>query len=262
MSDDNNNSDNFDFDFNALNEDEPQGQSESSFDLDNPFGDDWAVTGSAPEASTDSPILDDSFHDLTDSGASGSVEKSMPEEHSAGNESEIGEEEVPPIAAEEEQAGKQKKGFLGGLFGGKKDKKPKKAVIKEKAPKEKQPKAKKEKVAKVPKEKDATDKQVVPRDWGTILCVVFTLFLLVSFLMVNIGGFLSAGDSIMQTLCFLGAINIVGAPLVAVPILFYKFPRERTLPNVLLGLSVGAMFTGVLFLVNNFYQYYGFALSP
>jgi len=167
-------------------------------------------------------------------------------------------EEVPAIDAGEEATDKKKKGLLSGLFGGGKKKAPK-----EKKAKEKQPKSKKEKKEKVAKDEEATDKPAVPRDWGTILCIAFSVFLLVSLLVFNVAAFLTAeSGKIMQTLCFLGAFNIVGLALVAVPVLFYKFPKERTLPNVMLGISVGAMFTGVLFLVNNFYHYYGFAISP
>ena len=241
----NKNSDFFDldnFDFDSLKEEEPQVKSgDSAFDLDNPFGDDIVVSRSETMGASEegSFVFDDSAVD-------GPAEESV-------KPSEVGE--VPPIVAEETPAS-TKKGFLGGLIGGKKAKTP---AAKE--TKEKQPKPKKEKREKAPKDKDATDKPAVPRDWGTILCTAFSVFLLVSLLLFNVGTFLSRGDNLMHTLCFLGAFNVVGLVLVAVPVLFYKFPQERTLPNVMLGISVGAMFTGVLVLVHNYFDYYVFAVS-
>jgi len=237
--------------------------SDSGFDLDNPFGDDLAPLsreplGSESGVSADNPYLDDFSAD--GSAASSSFEGSAFEDSAVGESSEIDEDGVPSIDAEEETTGKKKKGFLGGLFGGGKKKAPKGKATKEKKTKEKQPKkGKKEKGA---KDGETSDKPAVPRDWGTILCIAFSVFLLVSFLMFNIGTLLVGGGDLLPTLGFLGAFNLVGLALVAVPILFYRFPQERTLPNVMLGLSVGAMFTGVLFHVHNFYWYYGFAISP
>ena len=251
--------------------------SESSFDLENPFGDDVVVTSSKaePSASTsessfdlESPFGDDVVGGV-EAGSGGNVlsddEDSFP--GTAAEQPPEFDDYVPPIAVEEKS---KKKGFLGGIFGGKKDKAPKEAKTKtkpgkEKPVKEKPAKPPKEKKEKVVKEKAVKEKRpVVPRDWGTILCVVFSVFLLASLLMFNVATFLSrdANSTLMGTLCFLGAFNLVGLTLVAVPILLYKFPQERTLPNVLLGLSVGAMFTGVLLLVHNFYHYYGFVVGP
>ena len=292
MSDDNKNSEQpFDFDFDALNEDESQEKpGDSAFDLDNPFGDDIVVTRSEPGESSAKPgdsafDLDNPFGDdlaplsgesevsadnpyLDDSAADSFAEESAGEESS-----EIDASEVPSIDAGEEATGKKKKGFLAGLFGGGKKKSPKEKTSKDKKAKEKQPKAKKEKKEKAPKEGESSDKPAVPRDLGTILCIAFSVFLLVSLLMFNVATLLTystescreclnPASTLMGTLCFLGAFNIVGLVLIAIPVLFYKFPQERTLPNVMLGLSVGAMFSGVLFQVNNFYQYYGFAISP
>ena len=246
MSNDNKNADPFNFDFDSLNEGK-QEKPEESFDLDNPFGDELAPTSSKADVSADTSDLNDSAD--------------IPfEEGSAEEYSETGAEEIPPIAAGQEKG--KKKGFLGGLFGGKKDKVPKEKAPKEKKTQEKQVKPLKEKKEKIPKDKEAADAPAVPRDWGTILCIAFSVFLLVSLLIFNVAAFLTAGGSLMQTLCFLGAFNIVGLVLVAVPILFYKFPQERTLPNVLLGLSVGALFTSVLLFVHNFYYYYDFTLKP
>lgn len=118
----------------------------------------------------------------------------------------------------------------------------------------------KEKVGKVAKEKKPLG-ELVPQDLGAALCVAFTVLLLISLAVCNIAAFLTRGSSILQTLCFLGAFNIVGLVLLAVPILFYKFPNERTLPNVLLGISVVALFSGVLVLVSEFYSY-SFILKP
>jgi len=242
MSDDNKNSESFDdFDFNVFNEEESPEKSGETFDLDNPFGDDWAAAGNDAGVNADNPYFDDS-------AIGDSVEDSPVAESS-----EIEAGGVPPITAGEEKTDKKKKGLLGGLFGGGKTKAPK-----EKKAKEKQPKTKKEKA---PKSEEGTDKPAVPRDWGTILCIAFSVFLLVSLLMLNIATFLTSGNSLMLTLCFLGAFNIAGLALAAVPILFYKFPQERTLPNVMLGISVGAMFTGVLFLVIEFSRY-DFLIRP
>jgi len=275
MSDDNKNSEQpFDFDFDALNEEESQGKpGDSAFDLDNPFGDDIVVTRSEPGESQTKPgdsafDLDNPFgDDLAPLSSEPGVSANNPylddlaadglaEESAVGESSEIDEDGVPSIDAGEETS-KKKKGFLGGLFGGGKKKAPK-----EKKAKDKQPKAKKEKKEKAPKDGESADKPAMPRDLGTILCIAFSVFLLVSLLVFNVATLLTSGDSLLGTLTFLGAFNLVGLTLVAVPILFYKFPQERTLPNVMLGISVGAMFTGVLLLVNNFYQYYGFAISP
>jgi len=197
--------------------------------------------------SADNPFLDNG------SGVDLSTDSSV-EEASESSES----EEVPPLAADDEKAGK-KKGFLGGLLGGKKEKK-EKGAKKEKAPKEKPIKAKKEKKEKVVKEKKPIG-EMIPRDWEAILCIAFSVFLLVSLLMVNIAGFLTAGGSMMQTLCFLGAFNLVGLVAAAVPILFYKFPKERTLPNVMLGIAAVAMSTSVQMAVIEFYRY-SFIMTP
>ena len=241
MSDESNKSESFDdFDFNAFNEEESPEKSENSFDLDNPFGDDVVVSRNETDVREESSFFDDSAF-------SGLVEDSSATESSL-----LDEGKVPPITAGEETTDKKKKGLLGGLFGGKKEK-----ASKEKVPKEKQAKPKKEKV---PKDKESDRAPAMPRDWGTILCITFSVFLLASLLMLNVATFFMGGD-IVPTLCFLGAFNIVFLALAAVPILFYKFPQERTLPNILLGISVGAMFTGVLFLVIEFYRY-DFLMRP
>ena len=253
MSDDKNNSDPFDFDFDALNEGEPSAQpGDSAFDFDNPFGDDVIITrNAASEVSADNPFPDDSFGNTAD-GFGGFGEDSFRVENLVEESSEISEGNVPPAISVGETTDKKKKGLLGGLFGGKKEK-----ASKEKVPKEKQAKPKKEKV---PKDKESDRAPAMPRDWGTILCITFSVFLLASLLMLNVATFFMGGD-IVPTLCFLGAFNIVFLALAAVPILFYKFPQERTLPNILLGISVGAMFTGVLFLVIEFYRY-DFLMRP
>ena len=285
MSDNNKEPDPFDFDFDLLNQEEPQekvpevnaelsaGASDSAFDLNDPFGDDLAPVSekaevsaaSASSASDSSFDLDNPFgDDLALVSEKTSVSEDNPylgddsfADSSLDESSKVSEEAVPPIAATGKAKGK--KGFLGGLFGGKKAKTSKEKTPKEKQAKEKQARHKKEKA---PKDKEAVNKPALPRDGGTILCIAFSAFLLVSLLMFNVATFLTGGNSLMQTLCFLGAFNIIGLMLVAVPMLFYKFPQERTLPNVLLGISVGALFTSVLFFVHNFYYYYGFTLNP
>ena len=296
MSDDNKNTDPFDFDFNALNEDEPQAQSDSSFDLDSPFGDDIVVSKSEPAASQaasdsgfdlDNPFGDDlvvTRSEATESSAgsdsgfdldssfgddfvSSSNESGVSADNPYINDSSVILPSADPHAfidstgesVQEEQAdSKKKKGLLSGILGGKKGKATKEKASKEKPVKEKQPKPKKEKKEKTPGE------PAVPRDWGTILCIAFSVFWLASLLIFNVATFLSRGEgsTLMGTLCFLGAFNLVGLALAAVPILFYKFPQERTLPNVMLGVSTGAIFTGVLFHVCNAYHYYGFAVTP
>jgi len=231
MSENNSNSESFDFDFDSLNaENQPENTgSSSSFDLGDPFADDPVVSGSEPEVSANNPYLSDSSAN------------SVFEDSSMDESSEIGEGDVPPIADDEETKGK-KKGLLGGLLGGKK---------------KKAPKGKKEKVA---KEKEPAG-EPVPRDWGTILCIAFSLFLLASLLMFNIAAFATSGNSMMQTLCFLGAFNLIGLAAAAVPILFYKFPKERTLPNVMLGIAAVATCTSLLIAVTEFYRY-SFILKP
>ena len=243
MSEDNSNSDPFDIDFDALRSDNPSESTESSsFDMNNPFGDDLAIPSDEAGVSANNSYLDNA----SDADSAADVaEESV----------ELGEGEEVPQTADNEKIGK-KRGLLGGLLGGKK----KKGDKKEKAPKEKKISLKKEKKEKVAKEKKPAG-EAVPRDWGTILCIVFSVFLLVSLLMVNISSFLTAGGSMLQTLCFLGAFNLVGLVAAAVPILFYKFPKERTLPNVMLGIAAVATFTSVQMAVIEFYRY-SFIMTP
>ena len=117
------------------------------------------------------------------------------------------------------------------------------------------------------KEKDEkTEKpprEPVPRNWETILCIAFSVFLLVSLLMFNIAALLTRGpqSTFLQTLCFMGTINLMGLPAAAVPYLFYKLPKGRTLPNVMLGIAAVAMFGGLMFMVTDFYRY-GFIIKP
>jgi hypothetical protein len=234
MSDDNNNSDPFDFEFNSLDEANPPEKSEDSFDLGEPFGDDEATSTFELGEIAESASLGADFGD--------SIAADAPVESVQSDEA-AHEDEAAPAEAE-----KTKKGFWGS---------------KGKAKKDNVPKEKKEKAVKEKKEKKPL-KERLPLDWGaTALCVAFTVFLLVSLLAFNIAVFYShSPDSpIMQTLCFLGAFNIVGLVLAAVPVLFYKFPKERTLPNVLLGISAAALFSGVLVLVTEFYSY-SFILKP
>ena len=65
----------------------------------------------------------------------------------------------------------------------------------------------------------------------------------------------------MQTLCFLGAFNIVSLAVASVPILFYRFPKERTLPNVMLGIAAIAMLSGMQIAIIEFYSY-SFIMTP
>jgi hypothetical protein len=135
-------------------------------------------------------------------------------------------------------------------------------TLSEAAEEEKPVVGKKDKKVKPPKEKKPAGEHL-PRDLGTVLCLAFSIFLLVSLLLLNVTAFLCrpSGGSILQTLCFIGAFDIVGLAAAAVPILFYKFPKERTLSNVLLGVSAVAMFSGVLVLLTEFYRY-SFILKP
>jgi hypothetical protein len=153
--------------------------------------------------------------------------------------------------ASEEETDKKKKG--GWFSKGKKEpkEKPEKTV--------KPKKEKAEKAAKPPRE----PKESAPRDWETALCVAFSVFLLASLLMFNLAALLSrtADSTIMQTLCFIGAINLIGLPAASVPYLLYTFPKERTLPNVMLGIAAVAMIGGMMFIVTDFYRY-GFMISP
>jgi len=238
MSDDNKNSDPFDLDFDALNADEPQNSSgESSFELDDPFGDNL-------DSSSDmsASVFDDS-PETSDSATSDFIGDRLEDESDETGES---------APTDLEESDKKKKG-KGGWFSKGKDKPGKE---KKETPK-KEPKSKKEKI-----EKEKTPPgEKVPRDWGTVLCLAFSAFLLASLLMVNIAGFLTSGERLMQTLCFLGAFNVVGLVAAAVPILFYRFPKERTLPNVMLGIAVIAMFSTLLVAVTELYSY-GFIMTP
>ena len=248
MSEDSNPSDSFDFDFDSLNSENPSEKTESGpFDLDNSFGDDQAMSNEVG-VSTDNPY----FHvesALNDPSGVDSMSDSAAEESSESEENE--EAEIPPLAAD---PGK-KKGIMGGLFGGKK-----KAAGEKQAKKIKLTKEKKEKKEKVVKEKKPL-REWVPRDLETILCIVFSLFLLVSLLMFNIAAIMTSGKSLMQTICFLGAFNIIGLAAAAVPILFYKFPKERTLPNVMLGIAAIAVFISLQSAVIEFYRY-NFIMTP
>jgi len=125
--------------------------------------------------------------------------------------------------------------------------------------KTKQAKAKKEKTKKekVVKEKKPKDESV-PLDLGTVLCLALAVLLLTSLVLFNIAVFLSRGpdSSMMQTLCFLGAFNIVALVPTSVVVLFFKLPKEqRTLPNIMLGISIAAMFSALLVAVSEFYRY-------
>jgi len=260
------NSDPFDFEFDAFNAEEPQQSTgESSFDLDHPFGDDVVVSRSGESSfELDDPLGNGLGHDVAvpestvsesgvsadnpyfeDSAADSSVEES-PEESDSTDVS------ATPNSTDKTDVKAKKKGF-GGWFSKGKDKPAKEK--KEKPQKEAKPK--KEKVV---KEKKPAG-EPVPRDWGTILCIAFSVFLLVSLLMLNIGALLTSGNSLMQTLCFLGAFNVVGLAAASVPILFYKFPKERTLMNTMLGISAVAMFSGLLLLLTEFYCY-SFIMKP
>ena len=242
MSDDNKQSEPFDFDFDPLNADQPQNSSgESSFDLDSPFGDDFAASGEG--VSADNPYLD---------GESALYDSSVISDSTADSSEEEFDENGKSAPSDSEESDNTKKG-KGGWFSKEKDRSAK--GKKEKSIKE--PKIKKEKVRK----ENAPADEKVPRDWGTILCIAFSVFLLVSLLMVNIASLFTAGGSMMQTLCFLGAFNIIGLAAASVPILFYKFPKERTLPNVMLGIAAVAMFSALLVAVNEFHRY-SFILTP
>ena len=116
----------------------------------------------------------------------------------------------------------------------------------------KNPKVKKEKV---PKEKKPA-REAAPSEFGTVLCVAFSLLLLASLIGVNIAAFLRGDpNKMVETIFFLCAFNVVGLALLAVPVMFYRFPKERTLPNVLLGISVVALFSAVEVFVWEFYLY-------
>jgi len=259
-----------DFNFDSFNLDEPQASTgDDAFDLENPFGDGLAVPNS--EASTGEPS-DNSGDDAFDFGSSLGGDDSVAHEERVSADNPY----LSDLASESSDGeGKaKKKGFLNGLFGGKgkpKKEKKKKTNLSEEGESEssegegdtgEEPKkGKRKKKEKVVKEKKPAGERA-PLDLATMLCIAFSVFWLVSLLMFNIAGLLSRGpeSSLMQTLCFMGAINIVGLIPACVPILFYKFPAERTLPNVMLGISVVALFTGVMMTLTDFYRY-GFALG-
>ena len=225
MSEDNQNTDPFDFDFDSFTADSPPDSTDSPFD-GNPFGDVPAISEgeiSADNSSlSDASVLDDSAVD------------------NPADEFEQAAELSDTVPADGESTDSKKKGFFGRL-----------SKAKNKSTKENKAK----------KEKKPSVGEPVPLDWGKILCIVFSVFLLASLLIFNVTAFLWGGSSIMQKLCFMGAFNIVGLAAAAVPILFYKYPQDRTLPNVMLGISAVAMFCSVLIAVNAFYQY-GFILKP
>lgn len=228
------NDNNFDFDFDSLNSDDSQVTTGGdSFDLDNPFGDDVIVSSGSSTEPLASP--EGSSFDLSDP-LDGDVVSSDLAAADGGVSA-----DNPYIS--DSTTGKTKKGWF--------------SKNKEKSAKEAKPKN--EKVA---KEKKPSGERM-PLDLAAILCIAFSVFLLVSLLMFNIAAILTRGpeSTIMQTFCFLGAFNIIGLAAAAVPILFYKFPKEQTLPNILLGISVVASFGSLLMLLTEFYRY-GFLLNP
>jgi len=259
MSQDNNNPDPFDFNFDSLNTDEPLASTgDSSFDLDNPFGDDVVV--SRNNTSTEgTPISgSESSFDLgaSDSGVSADNPylNAPPPLNLAKGDSQTGEDSASGTPAPE----KKKKGFLGGLFGGKGKKGKETPEPKEKEPKVKKEKVKKEKAEKKPKEPTGPRE---PRDWGTILCLGIAGFLALNLLVINVAAFLSAKE-IMPLLLFLGTINLVGLTAISVPLLFLRADKkDRTLTNVMLGVSVVVLFGGLMIMFTEFYQY-SFIVKP
>jgi len=244
---------------------------DSAFDLENPFGDDLiglSETSSPPseDSAAESPFdMGDIFADgmsASDSGVStGNPYLGDSADDSPNEESKTSDGEEEP----------KKKGFLGGIFGGKgkKEKAKKKSRKKEEEQEESEddipeekPRKRKPKKEKIVKEKKPAGERK-PLDVGAILCIVFSVCLLASLLLFNVAAFLSRepGGSMMQTLCFMGAINLIGLAAASVPVLFYQFPQWRTLPNVMLGISAVAMLSTVMVAVTEFYRY-GFMLSP
>ena len=260
-----------DFDFDAFNMDSESTNAEDGnaedgvFDFDNPFGED------ALETNNETSGMDEgeSAFDFGDSLGENipAPEESLTEESLTTDNPENTKKKSTENENIEEP---KKKGLLGGLFGGKgktkKEKKSTKSALGEEDSAESASdtegvKVKKPKKEKVKKEK-VTAGERAPLDWGALLCIIFSVFLLASLVTFNIAAVLTRGSdsTILQTLCFIGAINIIGLAAASVPVLFYRFPKERTLPNVLLGISVVALFTGVLMALYEFYNY-GFALG-
>jgi hypothetical protein len=265
MSNDNQNSDPFDFEFEDFNVEEPlqagksqQSTGESSFDLDNPFGDDVVVSRDNKSSfeSNDPDGIDLSAFDSGISADNPYFQDSTTESSTEDSSVEYDSTDTSDMPGGGAKADAKKKGF-GGWFAKGKDKPAKEK--KEKPLKEAKPKKEKVVKEKVVKEKKPAG-EAVPRDWETILCIAFSVFLLVSLLMLNLGAFLTS-KNIMQTLCWLGAFNVIGLAAASVPILFYKFPKERTLPNIMLGISAVAMFSGLLLLLTEFYSY-SFIMKP
>ncbi|MDR0328709.1 MAG: hypothetical protein LBI05_10480 [Planctomycetaceae bacterium] len=257
----------------------PAKSGESDFDLDNPFGDDMVVSHSetaAPSVSSgessfdlDNPFEDDMVvsHSETANPPVSSEKNSFDMSDFAGDDLATfdGAVSADNPYFDDSATGDAVAGISSPINLEKSDKKKKKgwfskdkdAPKKEKATREK---VKKEKASK----KSEPAGEPVPRDWGMILCIAFSLFLLASLLLFDIVAFLlprGEGSTIVHTLCFLGAFNLVGLVAAAVPILFYKFPNERTLPNVMLGISSVALTGTVLIAVTEFYRY-SFILKP
>ena len=268
MSDDNKNSESLeDFDFNSLNTDEAQENvGETVFDLDNPFGDDIVVsknkgdTGGFPESAGEvlSDFGDSFGGDLT---SEGNVSEDNPFFGDSAAEGEASVDVSTDADTVGEKGKPKKKGLLGGLFGGKgKKKAPKKSTAGEGSEDagddagESEGSEKKKKVAK--EKKSASER--TPVDFGGTICIVFSALWLACLLVFNIVALLyaqEAGISLMQILTFMGAINIVGLAALSVPVLFYKFPQGRTLPNVMLGIAAVAIFIGVQVAITEFYRY-------
>lgn len=122
--------------------------------------------------------------------------------------------------------------------------------------------AKKERAKKTkPKKEKRQGDLLRSGDLQGTLCLVFAGFLTFALLTHNIASILCRGDSLLQTLCFIGAFDIVGLCGIAVPVLFYRYKEDLDLFKVMLGISSAALFVGVLMMLTEFFRY-GFMIKP
>ncbi|GHT21485.1 hypothetical protein FACS189419_02460 [Planctomycetales bacterium] len=113
------------------------------------------------------------------------------------------------------------------------------------------------------KEKPAKKKPVktaAPRDWNGTICLFFAGLVLLVLIAANLVTLLSSSN-FMQTLIFLGTLDVLGLCIVAVPVMFYRKREDINVFNVLLGIASSAMFIGVIVMITEFFRY-GFTFKP
>jgi hypothetical protein len=109
-----------------------------------------------------------------------------------------------------------------------------------------------------PEPESAPKVSAEPLDW---IIIAFSGFLFFALLVHNVASILAGGGSVMQTLCYISAFDIVGLCAAAAPFMCIKERKHINLFQVLLGMSSTALCLGVLVLLTEFYRY-GFIIKP